>query len=232
MSDEFKSMAEIEKSEKVKMKKKKKAESAQIIELFKNTFIMLLIAVVAGGVLGLVYEITKTPIAEMEEKAKVEAHKSVFMLADSFSDSLPMEEFDFSNVKEMYPGVDITDCVEAYDSDKNLLGYVLEVTTHEGYGGDIVFALGVTIEGSINAISITQISETVGLGMNAETVLAPQFTNRNELVFEVVKNGAVMDNQIDAISSATITSRAVTGGVNAGLLFFRENLMGGESDEP
>lgn len=232
MSDEFKSMAEIEKSEKVKMKKKKKAESAQIIELFRNTFIMLLIAVVAGGVLGFVYEITKAPIAEMEEKAKVEAHKSVFMLADSFSDSLPLEDFDFSNVKDMYPGVDITDCVEAYDSDKNLLGYVLEVTTHEGYGGDIVFALGVTLEGSINAISITQISETVGLGMNAETVLAPQFTNRNELVFEVVKNGAVMDNQIDAISSATITSRAVTGGVNAGLLFFRENLMGGESDEP
>lgn len=231
MSDEFKSMAEIEKSEKVKMKNKKKAESAQIIELFKNTFIMLLIAVVAGGILGFVYELTKGPIALMEENEKNEALKSVFIKADSFSDSIPLDNFNFSNVKDMYSGVDITDCVEAYDADQNILGYILEVTTHEGYGGDIVFALGVTMDGTINAISITQISETVGLGMNAETVLVPQFANRNELVFEVVKTGAVMSNQIDAISSATITSKAVTNGVNAGLLFLRDNLLGGESDE-
>ena len=50
--------------------------------------------------------------------------------------------------------------------------------------------------------------------MRASEVLAPQFKNRNELVFEVTKTGAINDNQIDAISSATITSKAVTNAVN------------------
>lgn len=220
MSDEFKSIEAIRKEE---MKNKKKNSiSPQIIELLKNTLIMLCIALVAGGILGFVYEITKDPIAMRVAEQKKLANQQVFMLASDFSDSM----VNSPTLVSGFDGVDITDCLEAYDTEHNLLGYVIEVTSHEGYGGDIVFRIGIELSGNINAISITSISETAGLGMRAPEVLAPQFRNRNELSFEVVKTGSVADNQIDAISSATITSKAVTKGVNAALAYFRESLMG------
>ncbi len=221
----------IEKKEKIEKRKARKAESAEINELIKNTLIMLAIAVIAGGILGIVYEVTKAPIAEMEANTRKEALRSVFYLADSFSDSVLNDELITEEFSEKYSGVEITDCVKALDTDKNLLGYVIEVTTHEGYGGDIVFFMGVSIDGTINALSLTSISETVGLGMNAESVLLPQFENRNELEFEVTKTGANNDTLVDAISSATITSNAITKGVNAGLYFFRESLKGGADYE-
>ena len=230
MADEFKSIAQIERQERMRSKKSK-ADNKEISELIKNTFIMLMIAIVAGGVLGFVYEITKEPIARMEERERTIANQSVFLLATSFSDSIIESHPVTDEIKEKYPGVTIDDCIEAYDSDGNLMGYVLNVTSHEGYGGDISFSLGVCTDSLINGISITKISETAGLGMRASEVLAPQFKNRNELVFEVTKTGAINDNQIDAISSATITSKAVTNAVNGGLEYFRNCLMGGSGNE-
>ena len=91
--------------------------------------------------------------------------------------------------------------------------------------------MGVSLDGTLNGISITEISETPGLGMRAEEVLVPQFKNKNVSVFEVTKSGALMDYQIDAISSATITSKAVTEAVNAGLLAGRSLINGGEEHE-
>lgn len=201
----------------------------EIITLLKNTLIMLCITLVAGGVLGFVYEITKEPIARMEMQKKQEANKKVFSAADSFSETPDevkplLDSFVFTNA-------DITNCIEAYDSAKEVLGYVIEVNAHGGYGGDIVFQIGITNEGVINAISITDISETAGLGMKAGDVLAPQFRNRNVTTFEVVKTGATSESQIDAISSATITSRAVTNGVNAAVEFYNTCLGGAEDEQ-
>lgn len=231
MSDEFKSIAAIERSERARLRKEKRAARktsiGDVTEVIKNTLIMLAITLVAGGILGLVYEVTKEPIALMEEKANDEANRRVFMLADSFSQSVFSQMPVSADFSDRFNGVDITDAIQAFDSDGQTMGYVIEVCSHEGYGGDIVFRIGVDYTGSINGISITSISETAGLGMRASEVLTPQFKNRNELEFEVVKTGALGDNQIDAISSATITSKAITKGVNAALSYFREVLMGG-----
>ena len=60
-----------------------------------------------------------------------------------------------------------------------MLGYVLTVTTHEGYGGDIQFTVGVRNDGTLNGISLLSISETAGLGMQAGDVLVPQFADKN-----------------------------------------------------
>lgn len=224
MSDVFKNLSKAE-------KKENSANAKEFLDLLKNTLIMLLIAVVAGGILGLVYEVTKDPIAAMEAKEKQTANRKVYIMADHFSDNILTPEMISDNFNSTYPGVDITECLEAYDTSDTLLGYVLEVVTHEGYGGDIVFRIGIEKDGVVNGISITKISETAGLGMRAEEVLVPQFRNRNETFFEVTKNGSTADNSIDAISSATITSKAVTGGVNAALLLFQESLMGGADNE-
>lgn len=210
-------------------KKSSGVSRAEIIALIKNTLIMLAITLVAGGILGFVYEITKDPIAQMEMKKKQEANRKVFDQAASFSDTLEnikplMEAFQNDNA-------DITNCIEAYDESGSVIGYVLEVTAHGGYGGDIVFQIGITNEGLVNAISITSISETAGLGMKAPEVLVPQFKNKNVSSFELVKAEPSSDNQIKAISSATITSRTVTNGVNAALEFFANNLKGGADNE-
>jgi len=104
-------------------------------------------------------------------------------------------------------------------------GYVITVITHEGYGGDIQFTMGVNNDGSLNGISLLSISETPGLGMQAEDVLVPQFAGRSAYPFEYTKTGAAAENQIDAISGATITTNAVTDGVNAGLYYFLSELQ-------
>jgi electron transport complex protein RnfG len=103
---------------------------------------------------------------------------------------------------------------------------VLTVTSHEGYGGDIQFTMGITNDGVLNGISILSISETAGLGMRADEVLKPQFAGKSAEKYEYTKTGAVSDSQIDAISGATITTNAVVNGVNAGLYYFQNELGG------
>lgn len=220
MNDEFKSMKSIEQAD-------RKRNSKEIKEFIVNTLIMIAIALVAGGVLGFVHELTKEPIAVMAAKEKAAANRKVFLNASDFSDSVN-GDIDLSEFKALYSGVDITDCIEALDENGDVIGYVLEVTSHEGYGGDIVFSAGINTDGSLNGIFITSISETAGLGMRAPEVLVPQFNNTHEAAFEVVKGNSTSDAQIDAISGATITSKAVTNGVNAALEYFRLYLEGGE----
>ena len=111
--------------------------------------------------------------------------------------------------------------MEAKDASGETLGYAINLTTSEGYGGDITFSMGVREDGTLNGISILTISETAGLGMNAtKDEFKNQFQNKQAEAFEVTKTGATADNQINAISGATITSNAVTKGVNSGLCAF------------
>jgi len=117
------------------------------------------------------------------------------------------------------------------DKDGSILGYVITVTTHEGYGGDIKFTIGVREDGTLNGMSILSISETPGLGMKAEEVLKPQFEGKKADSYAYTKDGASAADEIDAITSATITTNAVTNGVNAGLYYFQTELKGGSGNE-
>lgn len=200
-------------------------------EMIKNTVILLVITIVAGLVLGLVYQVTKDPIAEQEAKKKQEACQEVFRDADSFETM----EVNSPNAGEWaqagFAQESVDEVMSAVDASGNLLGYVVTVTTREGYGGDIKFSIGIRMDGTINGISILSISETAGLGMRAEEVLKPQFAGKQVEQFEYTKSGAVTETQIDAISGATITTNAVTNGVNAGLYYFRTVLGGGSANE-
>lgn len=188
--------------------------------MFQDTLILLIITLIAGLALGFVYEVTKEPITVQEEKTRMEAFARVFDEAATFD-----AREGFTPVAD-YEGVQISEVVEAKDASGTLLGYILVLTTKEGYGGDITFSMGITLDGTLNGISITEISETAGLGMNAEKVLVPQFADKKVESFQLVKDGALYENQIDAISSATITSSAITDAVNTGLAFYRNELGG------
>lgn len=191
--------------------------------IIKDAMILTLITLVAGGVLGLVYEITKEPIAKQQEMAKQEAYKSVFEDADSFE--VCVEEGDGELAAYLaengFEAQIINEVMEAKDASGETLGYAINLTTSEGYGGDITFSMGVREDGTLNGISILTISETAGLGMNAtKDEFKNQFQDKQAESFEVTKTGAAADNQINAISGATITSNAVTKGVNSGLCAF------------
>jgi len=198
--------------------------------MLKDTLVLFIITLFAGFLLGVVYQVTKEPIAAQEEKARQEAFAEVFAAAENFVtvEQPAKEEIDQMLADADISGVTVEEIVSALDGSENLLGYCITVTSHEGYGGDIKLTLGINLDGSLNGISILEISETPGLGMKAESVLKPQFSGKNAARFEYTKSGAAAENQIDAISGATITTRAVTGGVNAGLKVFQTYLSGGE----
>ncbi|MCM1047469.1 MAG: RnfABCDGE type electron transport complex subunit G [Clostridiales bacterium] len=199
--------------------------------MFKDTGILLVITLISGLLLGLVYQITKEPIAVQKEKAKQEACQEVFADAASFTEVENKAPDIAAWEAEGYKDVTIDEVMAANSSSSEVLGYVITVTTKEGYGGDITFTIGIRNDGTVNGISILSISETAGLGMRAEEVLKPQFAGKNAEKFEYTKSGAAADYQIDAISGATITTNAVTNGVNAGLYYFSIQLKGGSENE-
>lgn len=192
--------------------------------MIKDAIILFIITLVAGLLLGFVYDITKEPIANQQAKAKAEACKAVFTNAETFeaNDDGPTAYF----MGDYQGKVDVDEVMKALDGSGNLLGYVITVTDHEGYGGDIQFSMGVTLDGTLNGISLLKISETAGLGMKAGTVLVPQFADKKADKFVYTKTGSTSDNEIDAISGATITTNAVVNGVNAGLGLFNDVLLG------
>ena len=199
--------------------------------MLKDAAVLFMITLAAGLALGFFYQITKEPIARAEERAAKEAYAEVFPGAADFKemDLFWPEDENWENAwKEAgLEAVELGTLLEALDSDQNLLGYVLTVTSHEGYGGDITFTMGIALDGTLNGISILDISETAGLGMKAESVLKPQFANKKVPSFTYTKQGAMSDNQIDAISGATITTNAFTNAVNGGLYYFQTQLGGG-----
>ena len=206
-------------------------------QMMKDAMILFLITLISGAALGLVYEVTKEPIAQQEQKAKNEAYQNVFEAAEDFTE---LTEEAYSSdaltafVKENGFDASIDGVAQALSGDGSVLGYVITVTDHEGYGGDIQFTMGVADDGTLNGISLLSISETAGLGMRAGEVLVPQFAGKQVEKFSYTKTGAASDDQIDAFSGATITTNAVVNGVNAGLLCFQEKLNmteGGAANE-
>lgn len=189
--------------------------------MLKEAAILFAITLISGCLLGLVYGVTKDPIAQAQEKAKQEAYQEVFPSAAEFTECVDASSgIGTVGIEEQYKTT-IDEVMAANDAGGNLLGYVITVTNHEGYGGDIQFSMGIQNDGTINGISILSISETAGLGMKADPVLKEQFPGRNVEQFTYTKTGAISDDQIDAISGATITTNAVTDGVNAGLAYFQ-----------
>lgn len=195
-------------------------------KIIKDALALTLITLVAGVALGGVYEITKDPIAKQEAQAKAEAYEQVFTDAAAF-EAVEMDDTLTKTIrdqldKEGYKAQSIEEVMRAEDQSGETLGYAFTVVTSEGYGGDIQFSMGVQNDGTLNGISILSIGETAGLGMNADTpAFKDQFVGKQVEKLQYTKNGATQDDEINAISGATVTTNAMTNGVNAGLCAFR-----------
>lgn len=170
-----------------------------IAEIFKIGIILFLITSLSAGALAAVNTVTAPIIEQNEQKKRDEAMAKVMPDAQTFEKTEYTSED--SSVTEVYT---------AGDS-----GWVI-LCEPKGYSGAISMVVGVNNDLTVNGVDITSQSETAGLGANCvNEEFKGQFAGKTSGI-TVTKNGA-SDNEIDAISSATITSKAVTKGVNDAL---------------
>jgi electron transport complex protein RnfG len=196
-------------------------------QIVHDALILTAFTLVLGFILGVVYGITKDPIDKANEETKNAAYQAVFADASSFN----QQDYDADAANEMVSSAGYSDTIddieEALDSSGSALGYVITVTAKDGSQGSITFSVGIQNDGTINGYSITDISETPGLGMKAqEEDFYSQFEGKNVESFSVVKQTPSSDDEIEAITGSTITSKAMANGCNAAIYYF-QNALGG-----
>jgi electron transport complex protein RnfG len=190
--------------------------------IIKNALILFCITLAAGLSLSFVNGITQNSIVRAQEDARQAAFKAVYEEADSFKkldgyDSL-IEQFNASLSEKDYPGVSIEGIQKAVNSDGKCIGVIVTAITSKGYGGDIELVMGVSKDGTLNGISVLSMNESPGLGAKCTTPeFQDQFKGIKAEIVKYTKKGASADNEIDVISGATITTKAITSTVNAGL---------------
>lgn len=181
-------------------------------DTFKTAAILFLIAAIAALLLALTNYITSPVIAKQTEETNTAARQAVLPDADSFE---VVEDLD-AIIQEAL-GEDALIVEEAYVGlkDDQIVGYAIK-TTPSGYGGDIELLTGIGIDGKTTGIAILSQDETPGLGARStETAFQDQYKGLDASEeISVVKNQEASGNQIVAITGATITSKAVTSGVN------------------
>ncbi len=198
-------------------------------KIVHDALILTAFTLVLGFVLGLVYGITKEPIAAADTAKAQAAYQQVFEGAESFEAYEAFDKEAAASVMDENGFADeITDVQVAKDGSGSELGYVITVTAKDGSQANITFSVGIAGDGTVNGYSITSIAETPGLGDKAKNEeFSSQFKNKQADSFTVVKQAPASDSEIESISGATITSRAMTNGVNACITYFREVLEGG-----
>lgn len=198
-------------------------------KIVHDALILTAFTLVLGFILGLVYGITKEPIAAADMAKAQAAYQQVFESAESFEAYDAFDKEAAASVMDENGFADeITDVQVAKDGSGSELGYVITVTAKDGSQANITFSVGITSDGTVNGYSITSIAETPGLGDKAKNEeFSSQFKEKKADSFTVVKQAPASDSEIESISGATITSRAMTNGVNACITYFRNVLEGG-----
>lgn len=112
---------------------------------------------------------------------------------------------------------------EAVDANGEVIGYLFVTVGKGGYGGDITVMTALDLNGIVTGIEITADEETQGLGKNAHNkAFRDQYVGKEVDSYEVVKGEASATNEIEALSGATKTSKAVTNAVNLAKTAFNE----------
>ena len=176
-------------------------------QITRPMIILGIICIVCGGLLGVVESVTREPIRIQSEATATAGMQKVAPDAASF-EAVELEDGAAAN------GIDVASANLALDASGETIGYVIEVLP-SGFGGTIDMMVGVDTEGTVTGISILSLSESPGLGARSkEDWFQEQFIGMTAPV-AVQKDGG----QVEAITSSTITSRAVSTGVNAAIEF-------------
>ena len=165
-------------------------------QMVKFGLVLGIICLAATLVLAVTYEVTKPKIEEQLKREEDRALKSIMPSADSFSEK-------------------VLDGIEYFEAlkDRTVVGYCVRVTG-SGYNGYIRMIAGVDLSGAIEGVAVLEHSETPGLGAKINEIrpgegepwFLKQFKGKNAGSIAVKKD-------IDAITGATISSRAVTDAI-------------------
>ncbi len=158
---------------------------------------LLGVCAVASGLLGFMNKVTEGPIAEAKAKAKLEAIQKV------------VPEFDNNPSEEKYVLQSDLGDLECFPARKGgqLVGTAISTTTNLAFSGSFAVMVGINPEGTLISTSVLEHKETPGLGTKmTEPKFSKQFIGKNPATFKmkVRKDGG----DVDAITAATITSRA------------------------
>lgn len=188
-------------------------------KILKDTAILTVITIISGMLLGVAFNITNPIIQARKMEEKAAAFRSIFSQDTQFEDGSALLEKAPEVLTAAGCSETIADVMVAKDASGNVIGYAMSISTN-GFGGELVIAYGYGVDGTSMGIDILTSSETSGLGSRAsEPEFKDQFAGKLVEAFSVVKGGAAADTEINAISGATRTSNAVTGAVNAGIIF-------------
>lgn len=179
--------------------------SKDIKEIIKTAVSLFLICAVLTGILAGVNSVTAPAIEQNNKKAAELSRVQVLPNASAF------KEITFSDGRTGYEGV---------DGNGETVGFVFTCSA-SGYGGTLEVMSGINKDGAVTGINILTINETPGLGMNAKKdSFKNSFLGKTGQI-SVVKNSEPQENEIAAITSATITSNAVTKCVNEALGLYK-----------
>jgi len=182
-------------------------------EIFKLGFMLMLVAVIAAVALGYVNSITLPIIAEQKEQAKLDA--MIDVAGSLGSGELSFDSLSVPSLENPYAEVDQTlAVVSVTDSTGSELGYLF-VAYGRGYSSTIQTMVAVNTLGVITGTTILFQQETPGLGANVSNPakFMYQFDDLGYSSLLLSKDGG----DLDAITGSTITSRAVTSSVRAGM---------------
>lgn len=215
--------------------------------MMKDAVILCVITLVLGAVLAGVYTLTKQPIDDAQARANNKACEAVIASGDAVQNTIAtgdavkfLQSHDLSN-QEVKEGENSEELLSVYVDIQEIHptkegGFVYLADALKGYGGKISFALGVDKYGATTGISITSQTETAGLGAKCEDedfekrfVDLYNISETEELYAkEAPEEQVLTDNEgrerhlkteVQAITGATVTSRAITRAVK-GILFY------------
>jgi len=166
----------------------------------QSIIVLTVVCLVWGGLLAVVYDITKESI-ERAENAEINAILSQIFLGGQF-----VKENDYFKCSE----------------NGRLVGYAM-ITTGKGYGGEIKVIVGIGLDNRVVGVRVLSQSETIGVGSRiTENWFLSQFNGKALEDLQLKKNGGT----IDAITGATISSNAFTNAVHDGVQILIERTGG------
>lgn len=178
---------------------------------------LFVICAVAALALGATNKVTAPIIEDRNIQANNESRQMVLPDAKEFK-KIDESVFKDTSVKDL-----IEEIYEGTDG-SNIVGYTVK-TVPKGYGGKIELIVGLSADGKVTGINIGSMSETPGLGSKAaDPAFKDQFVGKPTSELSLVKGSVSGEEQIQAISGATITSTAVTTGVNAAIEVYNSYL--------
>ncbi|MBN1445719.1 MAG: RnfABCDGE type electron transport complex subunit G [Candidatus Omnitrophica bacterium] len=165
-------------------------------EIITGIIVLLIISMTSGCLLSWVYGATKPRIDEQKKIEAARINREIFPEGAKFSDTITENGMTY---------------VEVYSADGGLAGRVFDVTS-AGYGGPVAVKIGIDGELRIKGVRILSHTETPGLGSKISDIgFLDQFKDKFGNTLCLKKDSA--EGTVDAITGATISSRAVADGI-------------------